>query len=563
MIKSYRNSGFLLCLAWLLTILCNGAVFAAEPAKPAKSAAPPAATADTVESVQPTAVPAPLVVLNRTVTVFRFPYFGIATVDRAIRAKQDILRVMEKGGPGKVTIQATALGRVILLDGEFVFSLYPKDVDQLGGETIDQAAQKAVEELTLVAAETREGRNIAAMSRAGGKALLATGILLLLMWVLHRIRVWIAGRILPLVQEKSSLLRIDGEVILNGELVLKGVTWIFAIVYWLVTLVLIYEWLGYTLGLFPFTRPWGESLRQYLFIMAGNIVSSMFTAIPNLLIALIIFLIAKAVVNLLNSLFERVRTGQIKLSWLDEDTVRPTRRLIAGAVWVFALAMAYPYLPGAETQAFKGLSVLIGLMISLGASSLVGQAASGLILMYTRTMRAGEYVGISDKEGTVVELGLFTTRIRTGMGEELTLPNSLILGTVTKNYSRAVQGKGFILSTTVTIGYDTPWRQIHAMLIEAAHRTAGVLADPAPRVFQHALSDYYPEYRLVCQAIHSTSLSRAEALTALHANIQDVFNEYGVQIMSPHYMNDPAEAKVVAKGDWYAAPATPPVEREK
>ena len=225
--------------------------------------------------------------------------------------------------------------------------------------------------------------------------------------------------------------------------------------------------------------------------------------------------------------------------------------------------MAYPYLPGAETQAFKGLSVLLGLMISLGASSLVGQAASGLILMYTRTMRAGEYVGISDKEGTVVELGLFTTRIRTGMGEELTLPNSLILGTVTKNYSRAVQGKGFILSTNVTIGYDTPWRQIHAMLIEAAGRTTGVLADPAPRVFQHALSDYYPEYRLVCQAVPSTPLSRAEALTALHANIQDVFNEYGVQIMSPHYMNDPAEAKVVAMEDWYAAPATPPVEREK
>ena len=379
--------------------------------------------------------------LNRTVTVFRFPYFGIATVDRALRAKQDILRVLEKGGEGKVTIQPTALGRVILLDGEFVFSLYPKDVDQLGGETIDQAAEKAVKELSLVAAETREGRNVAAMSRAGGKALLATGILLLLIWVLHRMRVWVAARILPLVQEKTSQLRIDGEVILNGELVLKAVTWIFAIFYWLVTLVLIYEWLGYTLGLFPYTRPWGESLRQYLLIMAGNIVSSMFTAIPNLLIAFIIFLIANAIVKLLNSLFDRVKTGQIKLSWLDEDTVRPTRRLVAGAVWVFALAMAYPYLPGAETQAFKGLSVLIGLMISLGASSLVGQAASGLILMYTRTMRAGEYVGISDKEGTVVELGLFTTRIRTGMGEELTLPNSLILGTVTKNYSRAVQGK--------------------------------------------------------------------------------------------------------------------------
>jgi small-conductance mechanosensitive channel len=503
------------------------------------------------------------VLLNRTVTVFRSPYYGVAPADRAVRAKQETLRVLEKGGAGKVTFQATSQGRVILIDGELVFTLFPKDVDQLGGETLDQAAHNAVKELTLVAGETREARNVPAMSRAGGKALLATIILLLLVWVLHRMRVWVAARILPLVQEKSSKLRIGGEVIVHGELVLKAVTWVFAIFYWLATLLLVYEWLGYTLGLFPFTRPWGESLRQYLLIMAGNIVSSMLTAIPNLLIAFLIFLIANTVVNLLNSLFDRVKTGQIRLSWLNQDTVRPTRRLVAAAIWVFALAMAYPYLPGSDTQAFKGLSVLLGLMLSLGASSLVGQAASGLILMYTCTMRSGEYVGIGDKEGTVVEVGLFTTRIRTGMGEELTLPNSLILGSVTKNYSRAVEGRGFILSTTVTIGYDTPWRQIHAMLIEAARRTSGVLADPPPRVFQHALSDYYPEYRLVCQASQSSAHSRAEALTALHANIQDVFNEYGVQIMSPHYMADPVSAKVVAKQDWYPPPAVQPDAREQ
>jgi small-conductance mechanosensitive channel len=143
----------------------------------------------------------------------------------------------------------------------------------------------------------------------------------------------------------------------------------------------------------------------------------------------------------------------------------------------------------------------------------------------------------------------------------LTLPNSLILNSVTKNYSRTVQGHGFIVDTTVTIGYDTPWRQVHAMLIEAARRTSGVLADPSPRVFQTALSDYYPEYRLVCQAVPSTPLPRAVVMSALNANIQDVFNEFGVQIMSPHYMGDPATAKVVAKEEWYAAPAVPPVEQ--
>jgi small-conductance mechanosensitive channel len=225
---------------------------------------------------------------------------------------------------------------------------------------------------------------------------------------------------------------------------------------------------------------------------------------------------------------------------------------------VFALAMAYPYIPGSGTEAFKGVSVLLGLMLSIGASGIVGQAASGLILMYTRTYRPGEYVRIGDNEGTVVEMGMFTTRIRTGLGEELTLPNSLALSAVSKNYSRTVKGVGFVLDTTVTIGYDAPWRQVHAMLIEAAHRTSGVLSDPTPRVFQTALSDFYVEYRLVCQAVPSEPSPRAQVLSALHANVQDVFNEYGVQIMSPHYLGDPADPKVVPKARWHEAPAKPP-----
>jgi small-conductance mechanosensitive channel len=220
--------------------------------------------------------------------------------------------------------------------------------------------------------------------------------------------------------------------------------------------------------------------------------------------------------------------------------------------------MAYPYIPGADTDAFKGVSVLLGLMVSVGASGIVGQAASGLILMYTRTYRPGEFVRVADHEGTVMHLGMFTTRVRTGMGEELTLPNSMVLGTITKNYSRAVRGEGFIVDATVTIGFDTPWRQVNAMLIEAALRTPGVCADPVPRVFQIALSDFYVEYRLVCQAVPTEDVPRAVVVSAVHENIQDVFNENGVQIMSPHYLGDPQHAKVVPPAHWYTPPAKKP-----
>jgi small-conductance mechanosensitive channel len=141
------------------------------------------------------------------------------------------------------------------------------------------------------------------------------------------------------------------------------------------------------------------------------------------------------------------------------------------------------------------------------------------------------------------------------LGEMLTLPNSMITGAVTKNYSRTVQGAGYVVDTVVTIGYDTPWRQVEAMLLEAARRTNGILETPAPQVFQTSLSDFYPEYRLVAQAVPTQPRPRAVLLSMLHANIQDVFNEYGVQIMSPHYLSDPQDAKCVPKEQWFAAPA--------
>jgi small-conductance mechanosensitive channel len=224
--------------------------------------------------------------------------------------------------------------------------------------------------------------------------------------------------------------------------------------------------------------------------------------------------------------------------------------------------MAYPYLPGSHTEAFRGLSVLVGLMISLGASNLVGQAASGLILIYSRTLKPGEFVKIADTQGTVTELGMFATRVETGLGEEVVLPNSFVLSNTTRNYSRSIAGEGYILDVTVTIGYGTPWRQVHAMLLEAARRTGGVLENPAPFVIQTALSDFYVEYRLVAYAGPTAPAKRARAMSDLHANVQDVFNEYGVQIMSPHYLIDPSEPQVVPKAKWFEAPARRSAESE-
>jgi small-conductance mechanosensitive channel len=389
-------------------------------------------------------------------------------------------------------------------------------------------------------------------------AVLATAVAGVLLWVARRLRNrlerWIVGQTLA----HADRLRIGGVDLVRREGVVHFERMLLDAVFWFVVLLLAYEWLSVLLAQFPYTRVWGEQLNGFLLGLVARFALAIARAVPDLLAAVLIFWLAHVMARMLRNFFAKVASGQVRLNWLGADVALTTSRLCVAAVWLFALAMAYPYLPGSDTEAFRGLSVLVGLMISLGASNLVGQMASGLILTYTRTFHKGEYVRIDQHEGTVVGLGTFTTRIRTGMGEELTIANSQVLGSVTRNYSRAVKGHGFIVDTTVTIGYDAPWRQVNAMLIEAARRTPGVLPDPAPHVFQVALSDFYPEYKLVCQAIPTEARPRAEVMSALHANVQDVFNEHGVQIMSPHYLGDPATAKLVPREQWYAPPARPP-----
>lgn len=407
-------------------------------------------------------------------------------------------------------------------------------------------------------AESQESRDVQTMLRALAKAALATVVALLLGWVLSRTRRTVANKLLALTQRRADALRLGGVTLFHQQRLAGIVEKTLAALFQLLLFLLVYEWLSIVLASFLFTRAWGELLNGYLWGLIVQFGMAIAAAMPGLFTALVIFYVARTSGRMLDGFFERVRSSKIQVTWLQADVAEPTRRIAKTALWLFAIAMAYPYLPGAQTDAFKGLSVLVGLMISLGSSNLVGQAASGLILTYGRVYRKGEYVRIGEHEGTVTEMGIFATRIRTGLGEELTLANATVLNASTKNYSRSVKGHGFVLDTTVTIGYDTPWRQVSAMLEEAARRTAGVLEDPAPQVFQTALSDWYPQYRLVCQAVPSEPRPRALVLSALHANIQDVFNEYGVQIMSPQYFADPATPKIVPRDKWFTAPAKEP-----
>ncbi|MFJ4195755.1 mechanosensitive ion channel family protein [Pseudomonas sp. NPDC089534] len=511
------------------------------------------------DTLNPVGNGAELKVANRSVMVFRATVLGEAPAVRAKRARAVIAEALDAGDELAVSVEAVRDSYLVLLGDKRAFIVDPGDVDSLAYASVEQAAQGAAQTLRQVVAETGEARNLHLMLRAAGAAAIATAVYLALLWGVAWLRGKVLKRLPEVMDRHTRALKVGRVQVIESNFLYPLVIRLFWLLRWLVLLLLTYEWLGFVLSRFPYTRPWGESLNRYLVEVAGYLFQAIVGAIPGLGVALAIFFIARGATAFSRRVLRRMAAPGT-FNWLNGETLQPTQRLTSLAIWLFALAMAYPYLPGADTDAFKGLSVLIGLMISLGATSVVGQAAAGLILTYTRTLRPGEFVRIGEYEGTVTELGMFTTSIRTGLGEVLTLPNSMITGTVTKNYSRTVQGPGYVVDTVVTIGYDTPWRQVEAMLLEAARRTPGVLEKPPAQVFQTALSDFYPEYRLVAQAIPSEPRPRAVLLSMLHANIQDVFNEYGVQIMSPHYLGDPEEEKRVPKEQWYAAPAQPPKE---
>jgi small-conductance mechanosensitive channel len=219
----------------------------------------------------------------------------------------------------------------------------------------------------------------------------------------------------------------------------------------------------------------------------------------------------------------------------------------------FAIVVGYPYIPGSDSAAFKGLSLFFGVVFSLGSSSAIANTIAGYSLTYRRAFRVGDRVKIGDVFGDVTEIRLQVTHVRTPKNEEVVVPNSTILNQEVTNYSALARTRGLILHTTVGIGYETPWRQVEAMLLLAAERTPGVLRDPKPFVLQKSLGDFAVSYEI--NVYSDDAQAMMPLYTALHRQILDVFNEYGVQIMTPAYEGDPEQPKVVPRDQWHLAPA--------
>lgn len=547
---------------------------AADGAKSAVVAA--AATSDADETT--------LVVNHRPIIEFKARLLGRKPAERATLASTALAAVLARGGPGTVSVwleNSTARVRRpaadtaagddgpsgdaagLMVDGSIVFYLVPGDLAGLPDVSLADAAESVRGRLQHAILELHERGDMQRIGMgfayAGGASLTA----LLLFRLALAVRRRGMQRLRRVLDGWDSRRQGENLVRTYAHHIWSTLDTAATLLWWGLCVLLFDVWLTFVLRQFAYTRPWAERSSQWLFEVLGDFVLAIAGSLPGLVTAVLIFLLARLVARGLTALMLRAERGELVLGWLDADTAGPTRRVGNVLIWLFALAMAYPFLPGASSEAFKGVSVLAGLMLSLGASGVVGQVVSGLSLMYSRALRAGEYVRIGDTEGTVTVVGMFATKIHTGLGEEVSLPNAFVFSQPVRNFSRLVADGQFILQTSVTIGYATPWRQVHALLLEAARRTPGVAQEPPPYVVQTALSDFYVEYRLCAQANRHAPQRRAEALNQLHGNIQDVFNEHGVQIMSPHYLADPPTPQVVPPAQWFTPPAQRPPEESK
>jgi small-conductance mechanosensitive channel len=517
-------------------------------------------SAAAVADAQPAPQPATLVYANRAIVVFRATLLSRTPAERVAAAIQFIDRIVEDTPithSTRVTSESVGDAVTIHIGEPAVFVILPPDVNSLAGETLEQTSAAAVASLQQAFDEALELRSPRRLLRAVLLAMGATLLCLGLLWGLRRSYRASTSRLNRTTERQLEKLSAGADIVRASHLpeLLRGGVALISI---LLALVITYMWVTFVLRRFPYTRPWGESLRSALVTTTMSLGRHVLDSLPDVLTVLVIVVATRFVVRLSNYVFEAIQQNRVEIRGLHPETAQSTRRIVTALLWLLAIVVAYPYLPGSESDAFKGVSVFLGLMISLGSSGIMNQAMSGLMLTYSRAFRVGDFVKIGDVEGTVEQLGVLSLKIKSPRREAITIPNALVVATATTNYSRFAQVEGVQVSTSVTIGYDTPWRQVEALLLLAASRTPGVRKEPPPVVRRSALLDFYVQYTLlVC--LEQPHL-RAPTLDALHAQILDAFNEFGVQITSPNYEADPGERKVVPKEQWFAAPAVAPGE---
>jgi len=382
--------------------------------------------------------------------------------------------------------------------------------------------------------------------RAAIYAVITLALYLLIVWLVVRATRWLLT-VLRSMAAGFKGIRIQQSQIIAGErmaaVLIAGVQ----LVRFLLLFVFTWIFLATEFNYFPWTREHGARLLSYIGTPVKFIGLAFLNYLPNLLYIVVIVAAMYYLLKFVQVLTREVERGNIRISGFYPEWSQPTYKIVRFLLFAFTAVIIYPYLPGENSPAFKGVGIFIGVLFSLGSTSAVANVVAGVILIYTRGFRVGDWVKIGDNMGEVTVQTMLATHVKTIRNEEIIIPNSVVLASFVTNYSLLAQNDGLILHTSVTIGYDTPWRKVHELLIEAALKTKNIVPSPAPFVLQNALEDSYVQYEINAYTDHP--LLMVYIYSDLHANIQDCFYAAGVEIMSPvyHSLRDGNRAAIPAE----------------
>jgi small-conductance mechanosensitive channel len=397
------------------------------------------------------------------------------------------------------------------------------------GSARETLARQYAQDLEKAIRQERQRYAPDRLLRSGVYGVVATLAFLGALWVIRRLTRVAQG---ALERRARSLRAVPADMLSPDRLgrtigaLIRGIR--------LVLVLLMFDvYVTYVLGLFPWTRAVSVRLLGYLLTPVRTVFDAFIGYVPKLLFVVVIGAVVYAAIRLVGLLFREIRQGRLVFANFPAEWADPTNKIARVLLIAFGLVVAFPYLPASDSPAFAGVSVFMGVLVSLASSSALSNMMAGLVLTYTRAFRLGDRVRLGDAFGDVVDTSLLATHIRTIKNEDITIPNSIALGSAVTNYTRTGSTRGLILHTTVTIGYDAPWRKVHDLLISAALATPGVLQEPRPFVWQTALNDFYVSYEI--NAYTATPRQMVDVYAALHSRIQDTFCDAGVEIMSPHY----------------------------
>ncbi|WP_316633996.1 mechanosensitive ion channel domain-containing protein [uncultured Flavobacterium sp.] len=303
----------------------------------------------------------------------------------------------------------------------------------------------------------------------------------------------------------------------------------------LTLILIVYLSLPLLFSIFPATEVYTTTLLRWILTPAKLAVMGFISFLPSLVTIIVIVIIFKYATKVIRFFFDEIKKENIKIDGFYSDWAMPTFNIIRFLLLAFMVVIIFPYLPGSDSPIFKGVSVFVGILFSLGSSNAIANMVAGLVITYMRPFKIGDFIKIGDVSGEVIEKTALVTRVRTPKFEDITIPNATVLSSTSTNYSSNTKhaNNGLLIHTTVTIGYDVPWKDIYKALIDAALKTEMIEQTPLPFVLQTSLDDFYVSYQINVYTKQPTK--QALIYSSLHQNIQDSFNAAGIEIMSPHY----------------------------